>query len=88
MFMPFTVTHVRWFTCDSYVDSMARVQSAVDDKAVFVFVRGPMLITLSGWSQFLLLIDIGVMLLIFEICLVVSRCCVVPLTLLAIDSIL
>ena len=85
--MPFTVTHVRWFTYDSYVDSMARVQS-VDDKAVFVFVRGPMLITLSGWSQFLLLIDIGVMLLIFEICLVVSSCCSVPLTLLAIDSIL
>ena len=28
----------------------------------------PMLITLSGWSQSLLLIDIGVMLLIFVIC--------------------
>ena len=28
---------------------MARVQS-VDDKAVFVFVNEPMLITLGGWS--------------------------------------
>ena len=44
------------------LDSMARVQS-VDDKAVFVFVgdTNPVLITLSGWSLFLLLIDIGAM---------------------------
>ena len=38
------------------LDSMARVQS-VDDKAVFVFVSDAKLTTLSGWSQFLLLID-------------------------------
>ena len=49
------------------LDSMARVQS-VDDKAVFVLLVMPMLITLSGWNQSLLLIDMGVMLLIFVIC--------------------
>ena len=47
-----------------------------------------MLITMSGWSQSLLLIDMGVMLLIFAICPVVSRWCAVPLSLLAMDSIL
>ena len=39
----------------------------------------PMLITLSGWSQSLLLIDVGVMRMIFEICQVVSSWCSVPL---------
>ena len=38
-----------------------------------------MLITLSGWSQSLLLIDMGVMLLIFAMCQVVSSWCAVPL---------
>ena len=40
----------------------------------------PMLITQSGLSQSLILIDLGVMLLIFAICPVVSSWCVVPLT--------
>ena len=47
----------------------------------------PMLITLSGCSQFLLLIDMCVMLLIFTICADVSSWCSVQLTLLVIDSI-
>ena len=42
----------------------------------------PMLITLSGWSQSRLLIDKGVMRLIFVICQVVSSWCAVLLTLL------
>ena len=46
-----------------------------------------MLITVSGWSQSLLLIDMGVMLLILAICQVVGSWCAVPHTLLAIDSI-
>ena len=70
---------------------MARVQS-VDDKAVLSLLVMSMLITLSGWSPFfflsLLLIDMGVILLIFEICQVGSSWCAVPLTLLVIDSIL
>ena len=45
----------------------------------------PMLITLSGWSQSLLLSNEGVMLLILAICKVVSSWCTVPLTLLVID---
>ena len=48
----------------------------------------PMLMTLSGWSQSLLLIDMGVMLLIFAICQVVSSWFSVPLTLPVIDWIL
>ena len=47
-----------------------------------------LLITLSGYSQSLLLIDMGVTLLIFAICQVVSNWCAVPLTLQVIDSIL
>ena len=43
---------------------MARVQS-VDDKAIFVFVGDDNALTLSGWSQSLLLINMGMMLLIF-----------------------
>ena len=69
------------------LDSMARVQS-VDDKAVFVFVVMPMLITPSGWSRSLLLICTSVMFLIFAICPVVSSWFVVSLTLLETDSIL
>ena len=38
----------------------------------------PMLITLSGWSQSLILIDMGVMLFIFVICQVVSSWCAGP----------
>ena len=48
----------------------------------------PILITLSGYSQSILLIDMGVMLLIFVICQVVSSWDSVPLTLLVTDSIL
>ena len=51
---------------DCLLDSMAQVQSA-DYKAVFVFVDDANAHTLSGWSQSLLLIDKGVMLLIFVI---------------------
>ena len=47
--------------------------ATVYDKAVFDFVGDAnMLITLSGWSQSLLLIDISVMLLIFAICQAVT----------------
>ena len=56
-------------------------------QSLFLLVM-PMLITLSGWSQSLLLIDMGVMLLIFVICQVVSSWCSVLLTVLVIDSIL
>ena len=68
------------------LDSMAWVQP-VDDKAVFVLLVLRMLITLSGWSQSLLLINIGMMLSIFVICLVVSSYGAVLLLLLVIDSI-
>ena len=47
-----------------------------------------MLITLSGWSLSLLLVGMGVMLLIFAICPVVSSWFTVPLTLLVTDPIL
>ena len=47
-----------------------------------------MLITLSGWSLSLLLIGMGMMLLIFGICQIVSSWFAVPLTLLVTDSIL
>ena len=88
MFMPFTVTQgtmVHFFDC--LIDSMARVPS-VDDKAVLSLSVVPMLITLSGLSQFLLLIDMGMMLLVFAICPVVSSWCSVSLSLLVIDPIL
>ena len=55
---------------DCLLDSMARVQSV--DMAVFLLLVMPMLTTLSGWTLYLLLIDMGVMLLIFEISQVVS----------------
>ena len=66
---------------------MARVQS-VDAKAVFSLFVMPMLITLNGWSQSLLLIDMGVILFVFIISQVVSSWCAAQLTLLVIDSIL
>ena len=69
---------------DCLLDSMAWSQS-VDDKEVFSLMR--MIISLSGWSWSLLLISMGVMLLIFAICQVVSCWYAVPLTLLVTDSI-
>ena len=71
---------------DCLLDSIARVRS-VDDKGVFVFV-GDENTHYSGWSQSLILIDMGVMLFIFAICPVVSSWCAVPLTLLVIYTIL
>ena len=69
------------------VSLMAQVQS-IDDKAVFVFVGDARkLITRSGWSRSLLMIGMGVMVLIFAICRVVSNWFAVPLTLLVKESI-
>ena len=48
----------------------------------------PMPTTLSGWSRSLLLIGMGVMLLTFATCRVVSNLCAVTLTLLITDTIL
>ena len=98
MFMPFTVTHgtmvlhlmtvslTNWLGCNQM---MIRQSLSL--------LMKPMLITLSGWSQYpptdrhgrdLLLIDKGVMLLISAICPVVSSWCALSLTLLVIDPIL
>ena len=72
---------------DRIIYSMSRMQS-VDDKAVFVFV-GDINAHHSEWFESVsLLIDMGMMLLIFSICQVVSCSCAVPLTLQVIDSIL
>ena len=84
MFMPFTATHgtmvhcmtvslTLWLTCNQLVIG----------QSLSLLVM-PMLITLSGWSESLLLIDMGEMLLIFAICPVVSIWCAVLLTLLVI----
>ena len=71
---------------DCLLHSMVWVQS-VDDKSVFVFVSDANFHHSKWWSQFLLLIDMSVMLLISAICQVVSCWFAVPLTLLVIDSI-
>ena len=88
MFMPFTVTQgtmvhflkvslILWLGCNQL---MIR-------QSLSLLVM-PMFITLSGWSQSLLLIDMGVMFLIFVICQIESSRCAVLFTLLVIDSIL
>ena len=69
---------------DCLLDSITRVQS-VDDKAVFVGDANAHHFEWLEWS--LLLIGMGVMLLIFAICRVVSSWFAVPLTLLVTDSI-
>ena len=68
---------------DCFFDSMARLQS-VDDKAVFVSDANAH----HSESQSLLLIDMGVMVLIFVICRVVKSWCAVLLTFLVIGWIL
>ena len=73
---------------DCLLDSMVRVES-VDDKAVFVFVPDANAhLSQKLYSQSLLLIGKGVMLLIFVICCVVSSWLTVLLTLLVIDLLL
>ena len=77
--MPFTVTQSTLVHIMTL--SLGTVMQLVIRQSLSLLVM-PMLITRSGSSQSLLLIDIGVMLLICAICQVVSSWCVVPLALL------
>ena len=61
---------------------------SVDDKAVCGFVSDANAHHSEWLESVYLLIDMGMMLLFFAICPIVSSWCAVPLTLLAIDSIL
>ena len=89
MFMPFTLTQgmmVHFLTVSLilwlWYNQLLMIRRSLS------FLVMPMQITLRGWSRSLLLIGMGVMLLIFEIYLVLSSLCAVPLTLLVTDSIL
>ena len=88
MFMPFTVTQgtMVHFITVSLTLWLGCNQSMIRQSLASLPMQ--MLLTLCGWSQSRLLIDIGVILLIFAICPVVSSWCAVPLTLLVINSIL
>ena len=88
MFMPFTVTldtTVRYMTVSSTL-WLGYSQLMIKQSLSLLVMR--MLYTLSGCSLSRLLINTGVMHMIFAICRVVSSWLAVPLTLLVTDSIL
>ena len=88
MFMPFTVTHgtMVHFMTVSLTLWLGCNQLMIRQSLSLLVI--PMLITLRGWSQCILLINMCVMLLIFVLCQVFSSRDVVLLTLQVIDLIL
>ena len=88
MFMPVTIAQGTMVYFVTVSLTLWLVCNQLMIRQSFSLLVMPMLITLSGWSQSLLLIDMGVMLLIFAICQVERSWCVIPLTLLVISSML